>query len=62
MEIEITYLISKKKGWKTFTHKVNEMQLQKWYNNNLPEYVKNTACEKANNTVPSKWKIISSEN
>jgi hypothetical protein len=61
MEIEITYLISKKKGWKTFIKKVNEIQLEKWYNNNLPEYVKNAACEKANNNVPYRWKIVPSE-
>ena len=58
MEIEITYLISKKRGFKTFLHIVNEIKLKNWFNNNLPEYVKDITYEKANNNVPYRWKII----
>jgi|694.fasta_scaffold139279_2 hypothetical protein len=58
MIIEVTYLISKKKGYKTFTHQVNEVQLKNWFKNNLSEYVKDITFEKANNNVPYKWKIL----
>ena len=58
MEIEITYLISKKRGYKTFKHVVNDVHLEKRYNNSIVEYVSDIVQEYANGIVSYKWKIL----